>query len=601
MKRSMSSQGQIRLRLPRQDLERSSFFTCKSQAVEQWVSDLPKANIGQTTRQLFQAVTELNRVRLLPDERLKILELLRTPIHYVSNSLSKHYLNQAIILPGQARKVSNLCLTLHQQLSIGYALVAGHVSALGKRVSNGKPEVMIATALYRATTECTVNLICHFQLYEPAEQHLWQQLHQYYALAEQHNALKYEVKDSELCNGNMETAYIRALLLGASKPNQLRQEDFKQLFTPLSNWSEFCQLRPVAHDSLFVINPNSDAPPLYREAYASALDSSWLGLDTHRLIQHLNDLRDQQPGKLIYSDGKLSISADLLGHIYLAWSEMSKRTFMRLENHDELNLSIGLSSTHHFASGEMSFDALLEEGGARTFAVEKTNPFLKARNTDPRKKDVWDSAYDSNLGKTNVALESIDFHISKHESESQEDSKYRNHHVVAVNASAHGYCVIWPEDDPTAIKSGEIVGVQESHSHNWSIAVIRWVANDKKPETQIGLELISPNASPYGARIVQRTGAQAEYLRVLVLPEMPSINIPVTVVTPRVPFKEGQKVTLNQQGKEVQIQLTKKVNETGAYNRFEFRKIIAIGSKPEAEQPQDNNADEGFDTLWNNL
>ena len=279
------------------------------------------------------------------------------------------------------------------------------------------------------------------------------------------------------------------------------------------------------------------------------------------------------------------------------------RTFMRLENNDDLNLSIGLSATHHYVSGEMSFDALLADDNA-TIAIEKTNPFLKAPVQEARQKDVWDSPYEGNVGQTNVAIESIDFHIKKDKAMDldKDSNKYRNHHVHAINASPQGYCVKWPEDDPVSIKAGEIVGVQETQSHNWSIGVIRWIDHQPDNATQLGLELISPTASPYGARIVQKTGPQGEYLRALVLPEMPTSNIPVTLVTPRVPFKEGHKVTLNQQGKEVQVQLTKKLNETGAYNRFEFKKIGAVANKSSSQsQQQTTLKDDGFDSIWNNL
>ena len=70
-----------------------------------WLAQLPKANLGQTTRLLYQAVTELNRVRVLPERRLVLLDLLRSPIYFVTRALEKHYLNQPIALPEQAQKV----------------------------------------------------------------------------------------------------------------------------------------------------------------------------------------------------------------------------------------------------------------------------------------------------------------------------------------------------------------------------------------------------------------------------------------------------------------------------------------------------------------
>ncbi|MGK0440888.1 MAG: hypothetical protein ACJA0N_000683 [Pseudohongiellaceae bacterium] len=596
----MSNEGQIRLRIPRQDLENSSFFVCKEQAVIEWVSRLPKANIGQTTRQLFQALSEFNRVRLLPGERLKILEQLREQIHFVSRSLSKHYLNQPIILSSQALQVVSLSRTIHLQLTMGYTIVASHASVLGKRIVGGRPDQVIAKALYRATTELTLNLIRNYQLYESADKSLWLQLHQFYALARQHNALNINIKDSEIDDGTVNTAYIRALLLGASKPKQLRQEDLKQLLPPLTHWSEFCSLDAVDTETLFVINPLASTPPLYREAYSSAIDSKWLGLNTDPLIHHLESLKENQHSTLTFSDGKFSISNDLLGHIVLAWSEMSKRTFMRLENTDTLNLSVGLSATHHFASGELSLEALLSDDSA-SIVMDKTNPFMRPPTHKARHKDVWDSPYDANTGQTNVALESINYHIRKDTAGDIDTSKYRNFNVNAVNASPKGYCVKWPEDNPATIKAGEIIGIQEAHSHSWNIGVIRWIDHQPEINTQLGLELISPTASPYGARIVRKTGSQGDYLRVLVLPKMSATNTPVTLITPRVPFKEGQKVVLNQQGTEVQIQLTKKLNETGAYNRFEFRKITAISSPTNKSKPSPTKPDEGFDSLWNNL
>ncbi|WP_019528092.1 hypothetical protein [Dasania marina] len=595
----MSSDDQIRIRVPRQDLENSSFFTCKETAVIEWVAQLPKANIGQTTRQLFQAISELNRVRLLPEERFKILEQLRAQIHFVSRSLSKHYLNQPIILPKQSKQVANLSHTLHQQMVIGYTIVASHASALGKRIVGGKPEQLIAKSLYRAITESTLNLVRHYQLYESAEKQLWQQLHQFYLLAKQHNALNTPVSDKEVNDGSVLNGYIRALLLGAAKPKQLRQEDFKHLLAPLTRWGELCQIEHASQDSLFVINPLSDSSPLYREAYESAIDSNWLSLDTRRLTQHIENLRQQQSGLMI-TDGAFIISNDLLGHLLLAWSEMSKRTFMRLESNDELNISVGLSSTHHFSSGEMSFEALLSDSNSGSIVMEKTNRFMRPPTIEARHKDVWDSPYESNVGQTNVAMESIDFHINKSLQDDKETSKYKDHQVSALNSSPKGYCIEWPDDNPISIKAGEIVGIQEPHGHNWSVGVIRWIDHQHDKSTQLGLELISPTASPYGARIVQKTGPQNEYLRVLVLPEMASLNIPVTLITPRVPFKEGQKVTLNQQGKEVQIQLTKKLNETGAYNRFEFRKISSVASNSKKAAPGTTH-DGDLDSLWNNL
>jgi hypothetical protein len=268
-----------------------------------------------------------------------------------------------------------------------------------------------------------------------------------------------------------------------------------------------------------------------------------------------------------------------------------------------LDLSLGLSATHHFVSGEIDFESLIEERGAKALTIKKDNPFLKASSEPLRPKDVWDSPYESNVGQTKVSLESIDFHISANDKTPvAEDGKYRSHNVQMVNASAQGYCIKWPQNHSAQIKAGEIVGLKETNSQNWSIAVIRWVSHVKET-TQIGIELISPSAAPYGARIIKKTGGDGEYIRVLVLPEITAIKRPVTLLTPQVPFMPGNKVVINQRGREAQIYLNKLLNDQGAYNLFEFKKMTNTLKPPKHSDTISYDSDnaEKFDSLWNKL
>ena len=595
----MNSQEPIRLRVPRQELERSSHFRDDGSAVDQWISELHMANLGQTTKKLYEALSELNRVRILPAKRMNILEKLRAPIYFVSRALSKHYLNQPVILPAQARKVADLSQALHAQLATGYTIVATHTSALGKKSGISKPNNLIASAIHRAITDHTLNMQRHFQLYEPVKDGTWYSLHQFYQLAKQHSVLDQIIDDKDMGDCSVEACYIRSLLLGCCKPNQLRQEDLLGFLKPLTDWSGLCQINPVASHNLFAIDPTSDKPALYRELYQSSIKDHWLSLNTSALAHRLSEIRTAaDPASLkVGEDHKISL--DLLGHLILTWSTVSKRNFMRLEANDSLELSIGLSATHHFVSGELNFEALIEERGAKTFTMQQDNPFMKVQSQLQRNKDVWDSPYESNVGQTSVSIESIDYHIRHNETQEAANNveKYHSHSVQMINSSAHGYCIEWPPLTAAHVKTGEIVGIKDTLSHNWNIAVIRWVSHNEG-QTHIGLELISPSASPYGARIIHKTGNRAEYMRVLVLPEIAITKQPMTLLTPRVPFRSGHKVVLNQRGKEVQLTLSEKLNLSGGYNQFSFKRLANSHTKTQAtsaEPPED------FDSLWGNL
>ncbi|MFA7555368.1 MAG: hypothetical protein WCY88_14045 [Spongiibacteraceae bacterium] len=596
----MSDINTINIKVPRQDLDKSSHFDISAAAVDAWVEQLPMANLSHTTRQLYSALSELNKVRIPPGKRMAVLEKLLRPIYFVSKNLSKHYLNKPIVLPEQSRKVADLAQAIHSQLATAYTIVATHTAALGKKADVNQPAQLIAQALHRATTNHTLNIQHHFQLYEPVKQGVWYNLHQFYKLACQHNILNTEVIDEEFGSCTLQSSYIRALLLGCCNPNQLRQDDFSGIFTPLIHWAELCQLQPAGADNLFILDTSHDSAPVYQGLFKGEISSSCLGLDTQSLIKELQALQQKtEPTSLRANGDGYSVSLDLIRHLIVSWGSISKRTFMRLEATDTLEICIGLSATHHYLSGELNFDALMEERGARTFSMQHENPFLKSQTNLYRQKDVWDSPYETNQRQTQISLESIDFYMRDNEKPHEQlTKKYRSYNVRTINASAHGYRIEWPNETDAQIKTGEIIGVKEAQSHNWSIGVIRWVSRNDQT-INLGLELISPSAAPYGARLINKTGSNSEYMRVLVLPEVSITKQPVTVITPKVPFKAGLKVTLNQRGKEVVVTLTKKVNKTGAYHQFEFRRIGSINKNNDTETSTEHKDD--FDSLWDNL
>ncbi len=122
-------------------------------------------------------------------------------------------------------------------------------------------------------------------------------------------------------------------------------------------------------------------------------------------------------------------------------------------------------------------------------------------------------------------------------------------------------------------------------------------------DLQIGVELLSPTATPYGARVLQKMGdSQSEYMRVLVLPEVTPTGQAKTLITPAVSFKENQKVMLVQNGREVTVLLTKLVFSSGYYSQFEFLETKRISDEKKQQLKDKLSVDnDSFDSLWKNL
>src|SRR5471032_1363436 len=77
---------------------RLSFCEATPRDLKRWIANLPKANIGETARQLYQGLGELNQLLTPSDNRMHLLELLRPEVYYVCKHLERYFLHQGLSL-----------------------------------------------------------------------------------------------------------------------------------------------------------------------------------------------------------------------------------------------------------------------------------------------------------------------------------------------------------------------------------------------------------------------------------------------------------------------------------------------------------------------
>jgi hypothetical protein len=596
----MTSALSVKFHLPPQDLDALTLFAPNCDAVRTWLTNLPKTNLGQSTRALFNAVNELNRVRMTPALRLQILDLLRPAIHIATSGLRRHYLNQPVELPEQAQNVARLAHVLHEQLATGYVLSAVQTLAMGKQSGFSQPLHAVATAAHRAAVEHTQNLLRDYQLYRNPHPGCWATLHQLAKFAREQDVLHIAIADEQCGDSTLEAAYLRALLLGGSHPNQLRQDHLAKVFQHALSWVEMVNFTAADH-ALLVVNPDSDDGPCYRE-FAKEIGVTWLGLDTSKLAPTLisqAETAETQPP----TDQQLP--SELLYQLARTWSLASSRTQVRVNVREPIEVALGMTAAHHFISGETDFNLLLNAQGHSKLALQDDNPFMRpkpAAAENRRPQDVWNSPYEPRVGAMNISLEILDSQMrEQHQKINFERSrdKFQSQKVERINVSPGGLCITWPPHSSVQLRNGELVGIREKAQSNWSIGVVRWVQLTEAGP-RLGIELLSPTALPYGGRVIVKSGDQGEYQRVLILPEVKQINQPTTLLAPRLPFRVGQKVSLMRNSKETRVQLTRKIHSTAAFNQFEFRRLNSSQNET-AIAEKSPSSDSSFDGLWDSL
>jgi hypothetical protein len=588
----------VLLRVPTPTQSSLSFCEATPRDLKRWISTLPKANLGEMARQLYQGLTELNQLITPAENRLQMLELLRPEVYFVCKHLERHFLNQAIVLDERPRKVANLCQALQNHLAVGYKLIIEQL-----KQSPGRDRVgLLTTALQRALHCLNGPLIRASQLYCPVQEGLWLEQHQIYQIARKHQLHNVPVGD-ELASHTriltVEQTYIVALLMGCSRCNQMRQLNIGRLADVLDAWSPLVRLQsPAEESSLFALSPNQDKPPLYTSLFAEEQYPGLLGINTQALAATINryletpvEQRSQSP--LMVPHG---FTTDLLQHLAAAWGDVAERTFQRTPGQGTLNLCIGMSALHYYLGGQRSFSEMLQLP-----VVTKAAEFKLELATD-NSDDPWSSAFDTQRGNTSAVLlpyEEIQYQQAEAdggEAASNAQQAFSTFDLHIINHSPGGYCLAWPKEVPPQLQAGELVGIQDDACQGWSIAVVRWVRQVRSGGTQMGIELIAPFAQPCGLQIV-RPGQNSPYMRSLLLPEVRAIDQPATILAPRLPFKEGDKVMINIAGQERRGALSNRRTSSGSYNQFEYQTFDAPkeagGDKPKPDQE--------FDSLWTSL
>ncbi|WP_372873584.1 molecular chaperone [Pseudomonas sp.] len=596
------------LRVPTPHKPGLSFCDANPRDLKRWIANLPKANIGETARQLYQALVELNQLRSTADNRLQLLELLRPEVYFVCKHLERHFLNQAIVLDERPRKVANLCQALQNHLAIGYKLI---IASLAPQ-DNGERNPLLSVALQRATHSLCGPLVRASQLYCPVPEGLWLELHQIYQIARERRLHKLAIRDPlarHTQSMSTEQSYVVALLLGCARCNQMRQNGIARLAEVLEPWSALVSLQAGnAPSSLFALAPQVDGPPRYTSLFQEKELANALGIDPHLLVDAIQEYlslpaENASRSRLLVPEG---FSTDMLQHLSAAWGDVSERTFNRTHGQGSLTLCIGMSALHFFLANERPFNEILQQPSETKTAVFDSD-------ADVSVEDVWAKAFDtqkSTSWDSKLPFEEIEYSKSANQGSQTASAGAESYPTFAlpiVNHSPGGYCLSWPKEVPSQLQAGELLGVQDSPEQGWSVAVVRWIRQVRGGGTQMGIELIAPHAQACGLQLLRRTKAEhnSQYLRTLLLPEISAISRPATLITPRLPFQEGNKVVINFNGTERRALLSRRQASTGSFNQFEYRDIEQKPGEPgkpvTARASQDASGEEDFDSLWKSL
>ena len=584
----------VRISAPEADLDNLSMWKDDPSAIREWVSKLPMANTAEAAIQVHHATFEIARIKTDVSNRMAMLEAIRPTLNYLCARLDR----TATTTSSHSDAIARLAQRLQTNLCAGYKSVIR--AALNNFDAEGTIQT-ISLAIHRALSDLSRTLLRTLQFYVAPADRLWLELNQLYLLAEHLGVQTTQWEDSGNHSQSEVTAtdaYLRSILLGTSKPNQLRHRQLGQLFNALEYWTSNVSMHERQQEPLFIVDLESDHGPRYAKLLRKPVEPRGIRTDAlvDQLVAHLenNKTRIEVPDY---------VREDLLGHIIDAWGVMRQRVFRRAPASGPLKVCIGLRPAHYFLSGGVAFFDQLEQTDA--ILKREVNPFLGdlddcppvSASFDPDAAlDVWDEAFDLGIRiPMNPEIEDPDqilreaYHRTRNEhdvstqqcaekvegADSDADGApgtLQFYDTTAMDTSPGGYRIRWNEPLPANVQAGELVGLRGAADPRWCIAVIRWVRQDNDG-TSMGIELISPLAIPLAVRVVNKRSGQNKFARALLLPALEPINQPSTLITPLLPFQAGQKIHLQRQGIQTTAQLSQCVLKTESVNQFTFRML----------------------------
>lgn len=619
----------MKLHIPNQTAAVKGAFPNHPRKVKKWLAQLPRASMGDMTRQIYNALVDLNRQEMPPKYRIANMELFDEPIQLILQHLHKHFINRSLPLPDKSLKIINLNQALLREVTHGYKIILFEV-ANGIAKLDEKNTILAA---HRTITNTTIMVLRASQIYANVPRGSWWDINHIYQFICNKNWQKKTIPgiDKNDIPITLEQAFKKLVLFSLSRPHALRHSETERVFKQLDEWNQMVSLKPVpdaaVQDRCFAIQIKMDAPPNCISSAEHQNNPNIVAIDTETLVKQIKVLSaDKSKGydSISTNDG---LTQETLRTLALSWSVCAKRRFSRNHKEGSIAASIGLHSIYSSLYSELNPDVEETSTQGAGFTLESIDSDLdydRANNYDPSlithpnlnaSMQALPNAWDM-VASGNVLTDTFIGELKAREKESyqlhrEDDDLYWE----VINVSAGGYCLHWNSDTTSKAQVGELIGIREKepdHSYQWRAGIIRWMQYTQGTGLDIGVQVLSPKVI---TATIQRIGKEHEEpFECLMLPGIKPIKQPTTLLLPSHAFKIGTTLKINVYERSICIKLSHVAEHTGSFTQFQFTQVdedtgpALRKHSPETpakaavkEQNNTNTDGEDFDSIWSSL
>ncbi len=550
------------LSIPTQDVSQRPKPYLRPKILLRWVQALPMADTNAVSHLLIEKLHVINSSRYPVNERMALMAVIYPSVQQLVDALGKKYHAAQIPLGRKERFFSDICRRLLFDMAAGYKIIVSELVI--KKKHKLAENILLHEATYFSMIFLSWNLLESYSVYDPVDEGVWHDLHQLYRYAEANSFHEIQIDDPHPVMGlplaaTVDFAYKRILLLAVAEPYQLMQGEAYEIFRLVSFWTKDCDLLvnvQLAGEGEYAVDMSADLPPRFITHDLYSQEISGRVIDIERIKQKLelliqNILRGNFEDDLLQDAGVLERKQrDALLRLSDTWQGNTERSEPRKPSADDVRITTGLNSCHHFISLRAKFTPEMDELKIHS---NKDAPAL----TESEGKSFFATRYQEALKKDKR-------HI--HANYSQEDWQQSNLSQMGIALR----CTNGHHD--ISVKVGEIVSYRYDGKlkGRWQTGVVRWIKSDTRKVLDIGIMDIAKSAVPVAVKAMSGVGTGTDYFRALLIPFQVSLKQTRSIILPANIYDINSVLVVNLGKRMFHVRLTRLLLFTTAINQYEF-------------------------------
>jgi signal recognition particle subunit SEC65 len=352
----------LKLVEPKHELKNASEF--KRQNMQQWLNDLPAANMGMLTRQLNDKLEHINNTHIDLQQQFEALEALQPVYSTIEAFLNSKICGQALPLPDKAQKIVALQIKISQEYATAYWYLVknGH-----KKLSNRAYHKLLPTLLQRLIRLLSNILITHYLVHLSEPTWIWMDIHSLFNVLPDkicENTKINEYRFSGEVSTTIADTYKQIIALSSTDPYGMYDREILRVNHYLFEWASVIKLEQIASGQIplgYFVSMDNDQAPSWADIDSDLDEDSVVYQifmdDMIKLAHKKAKLMKTNLGRYFAATAfpvtDNCFDPDLLKHMFRQWDGTPPRQPVKFDNVLHQDVAIGL---HAICKGLLNTD-----------------------------------------------------------------------------------------------------------------------------------------------------------------------------------------------------------------------------------------------------